>query len=310
MTINKLQDLLTIFCMAFTLSTTVQGSDVVIEKDIVYGIAKHHSLHTGQTTCVELKLDLARPATDDGPFPAIVFIHGGGWRLGSRQDYGEEIRKAAERGYVAVTVTYRLVQHHETWGEKSTNIFPAQIHDVKAAIRWVRANAEKYRIDKNRIGAHGLSAGGHLSLMLGLTDSESGLEGEGGNANESSRVQAVVNSSGPTDMQTAYERTNPWGKELFQTFLGGTPEESPAAYQTASPTTYVTKDAPPVLTIQGGKDDLVPVQQGELLDKKMKAAGADHTLLIFEEEEHPLGGPDREKVEAAMWDFFEKHLKR
>ncbi len=114
----------------------------------------------------------------------------------------EQIQEAAKRGYVAATISYRLMKYDEAKKETTTAtpIFPAQIHDAKAAIRWVRANAKKYNVDPDRIGVTGGSAGGHLSLLVGLTDPASGLEGESGNPEQSSRVQAVVNVFGPTDM--------------------------------------------------------------------------------------------------------------
>ena len=127
-------------------------------------------------------------------FPAIVFIHGGGWYQGSRQGYRGQIMEAARRGYVAATISYRLMKFDEEKNETTTAApnFPAQIHDAKAAIRWQRANANNYHVDPDRIGVTGGSAGGHLSLLVGLTDARSNLEGDGGNPDQSSRVQAVV----------------------------------------------------------------------------------------------------------------------
>ena len=183
-------------CILLTLSyigrcAAADDYQIVLEDNITYGKA-------GDT---ELKLDLARP-DGDGPYPAIVFIHGGGWYQGNRQGYRGQIQEAARRGYVAATISYRLMQFDESKKETTTAtpIFPAQIHDAKAAIRWVRANAEKYHVDPNRIAVTGGSAGGHLSLLVGLTDSSSNLEGDSGNPDQSSRVQAVVNVFGPTDI--------------------------------------------------------------------------------------------------------------
>lgn len=277
----------------------VHSAEVVVEKDLVYGKAGE----------VELKLDLARPAEGDGPFPAIVFIHGGGWHAGSRQGYLGQIQEAARRGYVAVTITYRLMQFDESKKETTTatTIFPAQIHDAKAAIRWLRAIAEKYKVDKNRIGVTGGSAGGHLSLLVGLTEPDSNLEGESGNPSESSRVQAVVNFYGPTEMASCYKASSvAW---IFRLFLGGKADEAPEAYKAASPTTYVSDDDPPVLTIHGDKDELVPLQQAKLLDKKMKAAGVPHTLLVMEGQGHGFDAKHQQEAQKAMWDFFQKYLK-
>ena len=277
--------------------SVTQSAEILVEEDLTYGLV-------GET---ELKLDLARPNGDD-PHPAIVFIHGGGWANGDRQRYRHSIEKAAQRGCVAVTISYRLMQFDRENKETTTAtpIFPAQIHDAKAAIRWLRENAEKYNVDPNRIGVTGGSAGGHLSLLVGLTDPDSHLEGESGNPNQSSRVQAVVNVFGPTEMADCYEASSvAW---VFRLFTGGTPGEVPEQYKMASPLTYVSKDDPPVLTLHGDQDKLVPVQQAKLLDKKMKAAGASHTLMIFEGQGHGFEKEHQQKAMDAMWDFFDQHL--
>jgi len=274
--------------------------DVVIEENVPYGLA-------GDT---ELQLDLARPAGGNGPFPALVFIHGGGWYQGKRQDYRGAIQEAAKRGYVAVTITYRLMQFDEAKKESATAAlnFPAQIHDAKAAVRWLRANAGKYHLDAERIGVTGGSAGGHLSLLVGLTDPEAKLEGESGNPDQSSRVQAVVNVFGPTDMAFCYDKSSvAW---IFRLFMGGTPAEAPDRYKAASPITYVTADDPPVLTLHGDQDALVPIDQAKKLDELMKSAGASHTLMIFEGQGHGFTGEYQARSAQAMWEFFDKHLKR
>ncbi len=250
----------------------------------------------------ELKLDLARPASGKGPFPALIFMPGSGWGYWSvgRRQCCSALIKAAEKGYVAVTVDYRLTSVKEN--DKTKYLFPAQVYDVKCAVRWLRANAKKYKIDPNRIGAVGWSSGGHLALMLGLTDPSHGLEGECGNLKFSSCVQAVVSLAGPTELISLYhEKSNPIS---IVEFLGGTPEEVPDQYKIASPLTYVSKDDPPVLTIQGDRDASVPPKQAELLDAKMKEAGASHMLIIKKGIGHINFWYDN-----AVWDFFDKHLK-
>ena len=278
---------------------TARCAEIVIEDNITYGKA-------GDT---ELKLDLARPQ-GEGPFPAIVFIHGGGWSGGNRQAYRGQIQEAAKRGYVAATISYRLMQFDQAKKETTTAtpIFPAQIHDAKAAIRWVRAYAEQYQVDPDRIGVTGASAGGHLSLLVGLTDRASNLEGDSGNPDQSSRVQAVVNVFGPTDMASCYEKSSvAW---IFRLFLGGTPDEAAERYKAASPLTYVSKDDPPVLTLHGDMDALVPVEQARMLDDRMKAVGVPHTLMIFEGQGHGFGGEHGKKAADATWAFFDQHLKQ
>lgn len=269
-----------------------------VEENITYGKADD----------TELKLDLARP-DGDGPFPAIVFIHGGGWAGGNRQIYRGQIQEAAKRGYVAATITYRLMKFDNDKKETTTAtpIFPAQIHDAKAAIRWLRANASKYQVDPNRIGVTGASAGGHLSLLVGLTDPSAKLEGDSGTPDQSSRVQAVVNVFGPTEMTSCHKKSSvAW---IFRLFLGGTPEETPDAHKAASPLTYVSKDDPPVLTLHGDLDELVPIEQATMLDEKMKAVGASHTLVILKGQGHGFAGEHHQKADKATWDFFAEHLK-
>jgi len=252
----------------------------------------------------ELKLDLARPASGKGTFPALIFMSGSGWGYKSvgRRQYCSALIKAAERDYVAVTVDFRLTSVKEN--DKTKYLFPAQVYDVKCAVRWLRANAKKYKIDPNRIGAVGWASGGHLALMLGLTDPSHGLEGECGNSKFSSGVQAVVSLSGPTELISLYHESSVPTPIILVEFLGGTPEEVPDQYKIASPLTYVSKDDPPVLTIHGDRNISVPPKQAELLDAKMKEAGAPHMLIIKKGVEHENFWYDN-----AVWDFFDKHLK-
>nr|ACH99848.1 organic solvent tolerent esterase [uncultured bacterium] len=264
---------------AFGLGMPAQAAETLVEENVSYA----------KLDGTDLKLDIARP-DGDGPYPAIVFIHGGGWYQGSRQRYRETIREAARRGYVGITITYRLMKFDEAKKEttKATPNFPAQIQDAKAALRWVRANSKKYHIDADHIGVTGESAGGHLSLPVGLKDAKAGLEGDAGNAEQSSRVQAVVNVFGPTDMEQCFKTSSvAW---IFRLFMGGTPEEAAETYRVASPITYVSSDDPPVLTIHGDKDALVPIAQATMLDDKMKSAGAKHTLLLLKGQGHGFAG--------------------
>ena len=285
----------TTLCLAGSIA---RCAEVVVEENVTYG-------KIGDT---ELKLDLARPV-GDGPFPAIVFIHGGGWYQGSRLGYRGQIQEAAKRGYVAATISYRLMQFDETKKETTTAtpIFPAQIHDAKAAIRWVRANTKRYNVDPDRMGVTGASAGGHLSLLVGLTDPSANLEGKSGSPEQSSRVQAVVNVFGPTDMRFCYEKSSvAW---IFRLVMGGTPDEAGERYRAASPISHVSKDDPPVLTLHGDQDALVPVEQATVLDEKMKAVGARHTLTVFEGQGHGFRGEHQQEAMTAMWAFFDEHLK-
>jgi acetyl esterase/lipase len=265
-----------------------QPETPAIQKDVVYGKAGD----------VELKLDLAVPQSGDGPFPLLVFIHGGGWAGGSKIQYDGAIAEWAKRGYVAATVEYRFAPKYK---------FPAQVEDVKCAVRYLRSRAKELKINPEKVGACGDSAGGHLSLMLGLMDSKDGLEGESGHADQSSKVQAVVNYYGPTDF-TVSGTFSPLVVGLVTNFLGTGDRAAPECAQ-ASPITYVNKGDPPVLTFQGTKDPLVPEDQAKRLHEALKKAGIDEHLEIIQNGGHGFAGKDFELTAKMSFEFFEKNLK-
>ena len=193
---------------------TIAVPDTVsVEKDIEYGKGGD----------VSLKLDLYSPKERTKPLPAVVFIHGGAWRSGSREMYHYYCVKFAEHGYVAATISYRLYR---------VAPFPAAVEDAKCAVRWMRANAEKLGVDPDRIGVAGGSAGGHLSMMVAYAPDTPELEGAGGHADVSSRVQAVVNIYGPTDLTTDFAKAN----SVVSDFLGGKSfDDAPDLYRTRIP---------------------------------------------------------------------------
>ena len=185
-------------------------------------------------------------------------------------------------------------------GPRTIDVCDTSLYDDPwETYRWLRANAEKYRIDPDHIGAYGFSAGGHLSLLLGLTSPSDGLEGEGPNMAYSSAVQAVVDSAGPTELSSL----PPVLSFICQKLLGGTAQEVPEQYEKASPVTYVRKDSPPVLTISGDEDGAA-IEQARLLDEKMNEAGARHTLIV-----KPGKGHEDFIDDPAVWDFFAKNFK-
>jgi acetyl esterase/lipase len=271
--------------------------EVVVEQNVTYGTGGDENL----------QLDLARPKDGDGPFAAIVFIHGGGWAGGNRQAFRSKIEQAARKGYVAASISYRLTEP-----DAETKLgqvpFPAQIHDCKCAIRWLRSVAEDYHVDPDRIGVAGASAGGHLSLLVGLCDESAKLEGQGGHSEHSSGVRAVVNIFGPTDLAKAYQDAAA-ARVFYKGLCRGTPETAAEMYHAASPVTYVTKDDPSVMTLHGDKDTLVPVSQAKLLDETMKLAGASHELIILEGQGHGFAGEAAQRADEALWRFFAEHLK-
>ena len=276
---------------------SLEGPSIIEETGIVYANVQG----------VELKLDLFRPAGDDGPLPVIIFMFGGGWFEGGRAAFWGQSRLAAQRGYVAVPIDYRLTDELDA-NSQPKYPWPAQIHDVKCAVRWLRSNAERLNIDPGRIGAAGYSAGGHLALMLALTDPSDGLEGDCGDLSYSSRIQAAVSLAGPMDLAYAYDPGTAYGRLAYGRLLGGNPEEKPKEYRSASPIFYGSHDDPPVLTVLGERDADFTPQNGERFDASMSEAGAFHTLIIIEGEGHSYFGGTWPDLYEIVFEFFDRHL--
>jgi acetyl esterase/lipase len=247
-----------------------------------------------------LQLDLARPKMGDGPFPAILCIHGGGFRAGKREGYDGLCMRLAQHGYVALTVSYRLAPKYR---------FPAAIHDVKAAVRWTRANASRYHIDPARIGVTGGSAGGHLAQFLGVTGDVKEFEGTGGHADQSSTVACVVNVYGPSDFTRSYGKSVD-AAEVLPLFLGGNLQTARPLHIRASPLYWVTPNAAPTLCIHGTEDKYVNHEQAVWLVDRLKAAGVEAALLTLPGAGHGFRGQDAATADKAMIEFFDKHLQR
>lgn len=252
------------------------------------------------------RLDLYIPDKADAPVPVIVWIHGGAWMEGSKDDSGQALGFVA-RGYAVSSIGYRLSQHAK---------FPAQIEDCKAAIRWLRANAEAYHLDSEHIGVWGESAGGHLAALVGTTGDVKELEGSGGNAKESSRVQAVVDFFGPTDLLQLAGQARPDSMLNHDSpdspgsrLIGGAIQENPEKAQRANPIHYLAKDAPPFFIAHGDRDPVVPCQQSELLRDALKRVGVEVVFTKIPGASH--GGPEFNSLEmqASIEAFFDEHLK-
>jgi acetyl esterase/lipase len=261
---------------------------VKVERDLAYVPDGHE----------RQKLDLYLPEKAAGRLPIIVWIHGGGWRNGSK-DRPPGVSMVSN-GYAVASINYRLSQHA---------VFPAQIEDCKAAIRWLRANADKYHLDSDHIGVWGASAGGHLVALLGTTGSIKELEGTGGNLDRSSQVQAVVDLFGPTDLlQMGGSHNAPKSPESL--LIGGPLQESKEKAARANPIAYVTKDTAPFLIFHGDMDKSVPISQSEMLADALKQAGVEVTYKPITGAAH--GGPAFSSPENLnlVKAFFDKHLKK
>jgi len=286
--------------LALLAVTQKQGAappaDVVMETDIVYG----------KVGAEALKLDLTRPRQGEGPFPAIVFVHGGGWVGGSKEDFRAFMAPFTQKGIVCISVNYRLAPK---------SVFPAQIEDVKCAVRWLHANAEKYHVDPKRILAFGGSAGAHLVALLGTTNGTKRWDGSGGNAGQSSAISAMVCMSGAYDLSLGYRDSVNQNKQeggavrgMLESLLGGAPEKRKAQYREASPMTYADKQTVPALLTHGTADLLVPIEQTEVFTAKLKSVGGEVDFLRIEGAGHADFGPKPEEQLNKVIAFVQKHL--
>jgi acetyl esterase/lipase len=249
----------------------------------------------------ELRLDLYLPKSGAGPFPGVVYIHGGAWRGGNKKAFSRQAAYMAAKGFVGACIEYRLS------GEA---ILPAAVHDAKAAVRWLRANAAAYRVNAARIGAAGGSAGGHLVALLGTTYGIDAGEGEGGNPGVSSRVQAVAAFNPVVDFAVLGKQGGPAVEPITQ-FLGVSYAQDPDLWSLASPITHVGKDSAPTLFLHGTKDATVPYQQSVDMMNKLKAAGVHAELFTAEGAAHGFFNrpPWYEPTLQRMEEFFTRTLR-
>ncbi|MFZ2490867.1 MAG: alpha/beta hydrolase [Thermoanaerobaculia bacterium] len=271
--------------------------DVEVQRDITYGVV-------GATA---LKLDLLRPRGLTGVrVPVVVFVHGGGWSSGDKAGGIGQLTPLVRRGYVGATINYRL---------SGAAKFPAQIEDAKCAIRYLRANAASLGIDPDRIGVWGSSAGGHLVALLGSTGDVEAWNASGGWPGVSSRVQAVADWYGPSNLNTMGPQslpcsginhdaaTSPEG-QLLGCAIPSCPDRAAAA----SPVTYVTADDAPTLLMHGTNDCTVPPGQSQELYDALRATGVDATLVFLAGAGH--GGPEFAAASGMVIEFFDRQLRK
>lgn len=235
--------------------------------------------------------------------PVVVYIHGGGWRAGNKSNVASRLIPLVRKGeYAGVSIAYRFTNEAQ---------WPAQIHDCKAAIRWIRANADKYGFDANNIGVWGSSAGAHLALMLGATGNTTELDGQlGAYKNVSSKIAAVVNFYGPTDLYAilgqpgTYDHTS--ANAPVAKLIGGVLAENKDKADAASPVTYINSQDAPVLTIHGDKDQTVPYNQALRLNEVLHKAQVPSYFVTIKNADHgKFGTVADDRVKA----FFDKYLR-
>ena len=228
-------------------------------------------------------LDLYLPAAPTSLVPAILCVVGGGWRSTAKEGYVEAGTGLAQAGYVAAAITYR---------SSTDTIAPGNVHDCKAAVRWLRANAAKYGIDSTRIGALGGSAGAHLVSLLGTTNGQQELEGNGGNPAQSSAVQAVCEFCAPIDLtlgaQPELRKKYSVLYECVEAYIGGPVEKHMDLAKLVSPLRYISHVSAPTLIIHGDMDDIVSVEESIVFYSALKEAGVDATLHIAKGATHDL----------------------
>ncbi|MCG6156093.1 alpha/beta hydrolase fold domain-containing protein [Rubinisphaera margarita] len=247
-------------------------------------------------------LDVYVPEGIEGKNPVVVWIHGGGWQNGSKDRC--PIQYLLDHGYVVASINYRLSGHA---------IFPAQLHDCKAAIRFLKANADKYHIDADRIGVWGSSAGGHLVALLGTTGDAPKTEGDLGVTFGNGAVQAVCDFYGPTDFLTMDEsnvksrlRHNAPGSPEAK-LLGGVPTQTLDQARAASPLTYISAEDPPFLIYHGDKDPVVPLGQSQVLERRLEETGVPVELIVVAGGGHgPFHTPE---IQENVLKFFDRILK-
>ncbi len=255
------------------------------------------NLSIGKNSNKDLLADLFIPPEGNSNGASIVIVHGGGWREGDKSQLRGYGILLAREGFVCICTSYRL-SHEEIW--------PAQIQDVKCAVRYLRANSDQLKIDPNRIGISGNSAGGHLSLMAGLTDYDSKFEGEAGSNDVSSKVKAICAIYPPAKIRK-YDKTDPI-VDAYKALMGK--EAKQEEYNLASPILQMKENFPPTMLIHGSTDTVVNLSDTMELYKRLVELNIPSELHIYSEEEHAFDsqkGYGRSVAELQSL-FFKKYL--
>ena len=257
-------------------------SAVEIQTDVVYD----------RPGGVEVRLDLALPDDAGEDRPTVMVIHGGGWRGGDKSQHREDIRELAGQGFVAASIGYRLMPDHR---------FPAPVDDVRAAVRFLRNHADEFRIDPDRIGAVGFSAGAHLAMMLGVVDDGDGFV----DGDAPSNVAAVVSYFGPTDLTADVPAE---AEQILVDFLGGDQSTKADDYRRASPVQYVDPRDAPMLLFHGTRDFLVPMDQAVRMANRLSDSSVDGRAELLFNAGHGWGGETMEHTKRETLAFLKEHL--
>lgn len=267
------------------------GTSVSIMTDVPYG----------EPEDAARLLDVYQPPASDYPRPAVLVLHGGGWTTGGfdRRSMAAIAQHLAGAGYVVFNATYRLMT-----GEPGVNAWPTQLHDVQRAVRWVRANAESYGVDPQRLAALGHSAGGHLAAFLGVRGT---VDWSDPTASQYlSRVQCVVNLSGDMDLAQVYPAA--FDHQIARNLLGGTLEEVAHQYRDASPLTWVNAESAPFLIVHAVTDDVNRFAHAQVMAAALQAASVEHTLVALARGDH---GTSLDWSVSGSWilTFLDRHLQ-
>ena len=282
-----------VWVIALTASASTATAAPVVEADIEYAVVAGEPL----------RLDLHKPSAAAGA-PLLVYVHGGGWEAGSKAQM--PLAAIVERGYVVASLDFRPA---------SKAPFPGQVHEIKAAIRFLRANASRYGYDASRIGILGASSGAHLAAIVGTTNGNAELEGAlGAHASESSAVQAIVSYFGASNLTTILTQSTPFGlgirEPALKRLLGALPKENESAAKLASPVFHVDRTDPPLFMLHGDQDPQMPINQSHELQGAYEKQGLDATFVVVQGAAH--GGDafyapaNVERVAA----FLDTHLRR
>ena len=286
-----------------TLSVAIALSFVVSALGQIAGVKEHRDLVYVEGGHERNKLDLYLPEKAEGPLPLIIWVHGGGWQNGSKEGCPPLRAGYVGQGYAVASINYRLSGHA---------VFPAQIEDCKAAIRWLRAHAKEYSLDPQRFGVWGSSAGGHLVALIGTSGDVKEFD-VGANLDQSTRVQAVCDYYGPTDF-TVFVTTP--GYESHSTdaspeakLIGGAVMQNKDKAARVNPITYVTKDDPSFLIVHGDKDPTVPINQSQLLFDALKKTEVSAHFHTIHGAGHGGPGFAGKNIDEMVRQFFAERLK-